>query len=169
MTSERRLTSFFACLLPVFTDGISLLLTSPRSRETETRASTFFTFCCPLGARFRPRLTCLLFILSHRFDRYAECDTSEYGQTGPDPHGGLFRESCLASLFSFALQSSADPILPSFLPFLTFLQPTSKPGPGYRLSSLPPLYLIPFLSHHRAPQLPSSPLIPLLTPPPFLL
>lgn len=30
---------------------------------------------------------------SSQFDRYAECDTSEYGQGGPDPHGGLFRES----------------------------------------------------------------------------
>jgi len=38
------------------------------------------------------------FVLSFRFDRYAECDTSEYGQTGPDPHGGLFRESSLCWL-----------------------------------------------------------------------
>ncbi|CED84347.1 agc pka protein kinase [Phaffia rhodozyma] len=25
-----------------------------------------------------------------QFDRYAECDTSEYGKPGPDPHGSLF-------------------------------------------------------------------------------
>jgi protein kinase A len=48
---------------------------------------------------------------SSQFDRYAECDTSEYGQGGPDPHGGLFRESDLPDIF-LRMDSSLTDLCP---------------------------------------------------------